>query len=298
MSRQTLTFLMQRLAEVGIRPKPQHGQNFLIDLNLLNVLVNAAQLEPTDVVLEVGTGTGSLTGLMAPHVAEVVTVEVDPQMHQLASEELIDATNVTLMLKDALAGKHKIDGELLDLLEAKLSVDPRRRLKLVANLPYHIATPLIANLLACRLTPQSMTVTIQKELGERIAAEPGTRDYSALSVWVQSQCDVEIVKIMPPSVFWPRPKVDSAIVRVVVDEAKRAAIADRERFHTFVRSLFLHRRKRLRGVLATLYKEQLSKPEIDAIMQQLGFDPTCRAEELPHADLQRLCEALPPTPGN
>jgi 16S rRNA (adenine1518-N6/adenine1519-N6)-dimethyltransferase len=289
---------MQRLAEVGIRPKPQHGQNFLIDLNLLNVLVNAAQLEPTDVVLEVGTGTGSLTGLMAPHVAEVVTVEVDPQMHQLASEELIDATNVTLLLKDALAGKHKIDGELLDLLEAKLSVDPRRRLKLVANLPYHIATPLIANLLACRLTPQSMTVTIQKELGERIVAEPGTRDYSALSVWVQSQCDVEIVKIMPPSVFWPRPKVDSAIVRVVVDDAKRAAIADRERFHTFVRSLFLHRRKRLRGVLATLYKEQLSKPEIDAIMQQLGFDPTCRAEELPHADLQRLCEALPPTPGN
>jgi 16S rRNA (adenine1518-N6/adenine1519-N6)-dimethyltransferase len=291
MPRQTLSFLMKRFAEVGIRPKAQHGQNFLIDLNLLDVLLDAAQLEPTDVVLEVGTGTGSLTAMMAPRVAEVVTVEVDPQMHQLASEELIDHRNVTLLQKDALRRKHEIDPELMKLLGEKLATDSRRRLKLVANLPYHIATPLVSNLLAGPLTPMSMTITIQKELGERICAEPGTRDYSALSIWVQAQCDCEIVRIMPPSVFWPRPKVDSAIVRIVLNEEKRAAIPDRERFHTFVRSLFLHRRKLLRGVLVSALSD-LSKGDVDAILGELDFEPTRRAEELSIAEMLRLSEAV------
>jgi 16S rRNA (adenine1518-N6/adenine1519-N6)-dimethyltransferase len=291
MARQTLSFLQHRLAEVGIRPKSQHGQNFLIDLNLLDVIVGAAKLEPTDVVLEVGTGTGSLTALMAPRVAGVVTVEVDPQMHQLASEELIDHRNVTLLLKDALRRKHQIDEELLELLAKKLAADPRRKLKLVANLPYHIATPLISNLLVGPVVPESMTVTIQKELAERICAEPGTSDYSALSVWVQSQCDAEIVRIMSPSVFWPRPKVDSAILRIVLNEEKRAAIPNRERFHGFVRSLFLHRRKLLRGVLVSAF-QHLTKPQVDAMLAELQFLPTQRAEELGVPDMIRLCEAV------
>lgn len=282
---------MQRFAEVGIRPKAQHGQNFLIDLNLLDVIVAAADLQPTDVVLEVGTGTGSLTALVAPRVAEVVTVEIDPQMHQLASEELIDHRNVTLLMKDALRSKHRLDDELLDLLRAKLAVDPRRRLKLVANLPYHIATPLISNLLAAEPTPTRMVVTIQKELAERICASPSTSDYSALSVWLQSQCDSEIVKYMAPSVFWPRPKVDSAILRILLNEEKRSRIPDREQFHAFVRSLFLHRRKLLRGVLVSAFK-QLTKPDVDAILAELGFAPTQRAEELNVPDMLRLCAAV------
>lgn len=292
MSRQTLTYLMRRFEEVGIRPKAQHGQNFLIDLNLLGLIASTAQIEPTDVVLEVGTGTGSLTALMAPQAAEVVTVEVDPQMHQLASEELIEHRNVTLLLKDALAGKHKIDPELIALLESKLAVDPERRLKLVANLPYHIATPLISNLLVGSLVPKTMTVTIQKELGERICAVPATKDYSALSVWVQCQCTAEIARVMAPSVFWPRPKVESAIVHIVVDPERRAAIPDLEYFHQFVRKLFLHRRKFLRGVLVANFKDQLSKSQIDELLAGLGFGESARAEELPYPDMLRLCEAI------
>lgn len=292
MTRQTLTFLMKRFEEVGIRPQSQHGQNFLIDLNLLDVLVEAAKLEPHDVVLEVGTGTGSLTALMAPRVAGVISVEVDPRMHQLASEELIDVRNVTLLHNDILKRKHQLEPEVIDLVRSKLAADPRRRLKLVANLPYHVATPLISNLLAAEPTPVTMTVTIQKELAERICAEPGTRDYSALSVWVQSQCDAELVRVLPPSVFWPRPKVDSAIIHIRLNEAKRAAIPDRAYFHTFVRSLFLHRRKFLRGVLVAAFKDRLSKSEIDEVLEPLGFGPTCRAEELSVADLLRLCEAF------
>ena len=292
MSRQTQTYLMRRFEEVGIRPKSQHGQNFLIDLNLLELIASTAALEPHDVVLEVGTGTGSLTAITAPQVAEVVTVEVDPQMHQLASEELFEHRNVTLLLKDALAGKHRLDPELLELLAAKTAVDPRRRLKLVANLPYHVATPLISNLLALPTPPTSMTVTIQKALAERIVAAPGTKDYGALSVWVQCQCRAEIARIMPPSVFWPRPKVESAILRIDVDDQRRQAIPDREYFHQFVRKLFLHRRKFLRGVLVAGYKDRLSKPRIDELLAQAGFDERARAEELPYDDLLRLCEAV------
>jgi len=292
MSRQTLSYLIRRLEEVGIRPKPHHGQNFLIDLNLLEMIASSAKLEPNDLVLEVGTGTGSLTARIAPQVAEVITVEVDPQMHQLASEELIDFTNVTQLRLDALAGKHRLEPELVALVERKLAVDPERRLKLVSNLPYHIATPLISNLLLSPIVPVSMTVTIQKEMAERICARPATKDYSALSVWIQSQCATEIVRVMAPTVFWPRPKVDSAIVRIVLEPERRALIPDLEFFHTFVRTLFLHRRKFLRGVLIANYKEWFSKPQIDALLAGLGYVETVRAEELPPEEILRLAEAV------
>jgi 16S rRNA (adenine1518-N6/adenine1519-N6)-dimethyltransferase len=292
MSRQTLSYLMRRLEEVGIRPKLQHGQNFLIDLNLLEMIASSGQLEPTDVVLEVGTGTGSLTARIAPQVAEVVTVEVDPQMYQLASEELIDFENVTQLRLDALAGKHRLEPQMVELVQRKLAVDPSRRFKLVANLPYHVATPLISNLLLSPIVPVLMAVTIQKEMAERICARPGTKDYSALSVWIQSQCTTEIVRIMAPSVFWPRPKVDSAIVRITLEPERRSAIPDLEYFHTFVRTLFLHRRKFLRGVLVANYKERFSKPEIDAVLAGLGYGETVRAEELPPEEILRLSEAF------
>ncbi|MCE9604380.1 MAG: 16S rRNA (adenine(1518)-N(6)/adenine(1519)-N(6))-dimethyltransferase RsmA [Planctomycetia bacterium] len=290
--RQTLSYLSKRLAEVGIKPKSKHGQNFLIDLNLLGIIAATAKLEPTDVVLEVGTGTGGLTALVAPQVAEVVTVEVDPQMHQLASEELIDCENVTLHLGDALESKHRVDEDVLDLLRAKLAVDPRRRLKLVANLPYNIATPLISNLLAGSLVPATMTVTIQKELAERICAAPSTKDYGALSVWVQSQCTAEVVRTMAPSVFWPQPKVDSAILQITLDEARRAKIFDLAYFHRFSRTLFMHRRKFLRSSLVASFKESLSKPEVDEVLRELGFGETSRAEELTVEQILRLAEAF------
>jgi len=291
-NRQTLSYLSKRLAEVGIKPKSKHGQNFLIDLNLLDIIAATAKLEPTDIVLEVGTGTGSLTSVVAPQVAEVVTVEVDPQMHQIASEELIDCENVTLHLGDALESKHEIDEDVLELLRSKLAVDPRRRLKLVANLPYNIATPLIANLLASPIVPATMTVTIQKELAERMCAEPSTKHYGSLTVWVQSQCTVEIVRMMAPTVFWPRPKVDSAILQITLDPTKRAAIFDLDYFHRFLPVLFMHRRKFLRSSLVASFKQALSKPEVDAILHELGFGESSRAEELSVEQILRLAEAF------
>lgn len=286
--RQTATFLKNRFEEVGIHPKSRHGQNFLIDLNLIDVLVNAADLGPKDVVLEVGTGTGALTGMMAAKTAAVVSVELDPQLHQLASEELFHCKNVTLLLQDALRNKNNIADSVIEAVQQKLTEIPDARFKLAANLPYNIATPLISNLLLTPITPVQMTVTIQKELAERIVAVPRTKDYSALSIWIQSLCKAEIVRILPPRVFWPRPKVDSAIINIFPDPERRAAIPDLPQYHTFVRSLFFHRRKFLRSVLIAAFKKELEKSHIDQVMDMALMGPETRAEELPVERIQEL----------
>jgi 16S rRNA (adenine1518-N6/adenine1519-N6)-dimethyltransferase len=290
--RQTVSFLLQRFQDAGIRPDTRHGQNFLIDLNLVQVLVDAAQLDRRDVVLEVGTGTGSLTAMLAQRAAAVVSVEISAELHQLAQEEMVDYDNVTLLHRDALKNKNRLDPVVLAQVASAMAGDPTRRLKLVANLPYNIATPVISNLLSTDITPCLMAVTIQKELADRITARPSTKDYSALSVWVQSQCDAEIVRVLPPTVFWPRPKVHSAIIRVVPQPAKRAQIPQLEFFHTFVRSLFLHRRKFLRSGLISAYKRELGKDMIDSVLTKLSLGTQARAEELDVSQLLELCEAV------
>src|SRR3954454_10219243 len=280
MPRQTKSFLLERFREMGIRPATRHGQNFLIDLNLVQIIIDSAELAPDDVVLEVGTGTGSLTALMAAKAAAVVTVEIDAHLFELASEQLIDLPNVTMLRLDALHNKNTIDDRVMNAIGEQLSAAPNRRFKLVANLPYNIATPLLSNLLLAGYVPHSMTVTIQKELAERITAQPSTKDYSALSVWIQSQCQAEIVRIMPPSVFWPAPKVSSAILRIVVDPERRARISDLRYFHQITKALFLHRRKFLRANVVAALKEHLNKEQIDALLDEMGFAPDTRTEQL------------------
>lgn len=288
---QTLSFLMQRFAEAGIRPKTQHGQNFLIDLNLQRLLVRTANLQPNDVVLEVGTGTGSLTAMIAPAVAAVVTVEMDPQLFQLASEELYQLPNVTMIQADALASKNRLNPQVIEAVEQKLAEGPDRVFKLVANLPFNVATPIITNLLTLPRPPATMTVTIQKEVADRLIAKPSTKDYGSLSVWVQCQCDVDVVRVLPPQVFWPRPKVHSAIVHITLQEERRAQIPDLASFHAFVRAIFIHRRKFLRAELANVLGKDTPKEKIDEMLRSLNLTGQERAEQLSVGQLLALCEA-------
>ncbi|WP_145434701.1 16S rRNA (adenine(1518)-N(6)/adenine(1519)-N(6))-dimethyltransferase RsmA [Lacipirellula limnantheis] len=290
MSRQTKSFLISRFREMGIRPATRHGQNFLIDLNLHRLIVDTANLDERDVVLEVGTGTGAITQLIAERAGAVVTVEIDGHMFDLASEMLLDFDNVTMLHVDALRNKNNFNPAVSEAVGAQLAAAPNRRLKLVANLPYNIATPILSNLLSWEHSPHSMVATIQKELGERMAAQPWSKDYSALSVWFQCQADVEIVRVMPPSVFWPEPKVDSAIVKVVIDPARRAAVPDLGYFHQFTKAIFLHRRKFLRANVVAAMKGTLDKAQVDEVMAEMGFAEDARTEQLDVATLLKLTE--------
>ena len=246
--RQTATYLSKRLAEAGLRPVSKYGQNFLIDLNLIDLIANSAELRKTDVVLEVGTGVGSLTSRLSDAAGAVLSVEIDMNLHQLASEELEGRTNVKLIQGDALRNKNALRGDLMELInDAMARIGDPARFLLVANLPYNIATPIISNLLHQTPPPDAMVVTIQKELGDRIVAGPGTKDYGALSIWIQAMCRAEIIRILGPKVFWPRPNVDSAVIRLDLEKDRRDTIPDLDYFHQTVRALFFHRRKFLRS---------------------------------------------------
>mgnify|MGYP000024875428 CR=1 FL=1 len=290
--RQTLSFLRERFAAAGIRPNTDLGQNFLIDLNLLRVLVERADLSPQDVVLEIGSGSGSLTSMLAERAAYVISVEIDPRLHALAQQLVGQKANVCLLCQDALKSKNRLHPQILESLKQALEAAPGRRFKLVANLPYNVATPVITNLLALDVPPVSMTATVQREVAERIVARPGSKDYGSLSVWVQSQCRVSIERVIPPQAFWPRPKVFSAIIHLEIDMKRRSQISDLDFFHACVRGLFLHRRKFLRTQILSVLGRGVSKEEVDGLLRELGVDPQSRAEQLSVEQLINLAGAI------
>lgn len=278
--RQTRSHLMELFKEHGFNPRNHLGQNFLIDINIIEFIVREGQLTSYDVVLEVGTGTGGMTMFMIEEAAHVVSVEIDRNMHMLASSLMEDADNVSLLNTDALRNKNNLSKDVLGEVQKQLDAHPGSQLKLVANLPYSVATPVVSNLVATDLPWSRMIVTIQLELGERMAAAPGTSNYGALSVWLQAQCRVKVIKRLAPSVFWPRPKVHSAVVRLSPDEERKSKIINRPFFQDFVRRLFHHRRKLLRTVLVGMYSKQLKKPEVDALLSLFPFETETRAEDL------------------
>jgi 16S rRNA (adenine1518-N6/adenine1519-N6)-dimethyltransferase len=293
--RQTRTYLMSLFERHGMHPRHDLGQNFLIDLNLHDFIIEAADPGPDDVVLEVGTGTGALTSAMVDLAAAVVSVEYDPRVFQIAGELPGNRRNLTLINRDALKNKNHIADEVLAAVETELAKPGEtgpRRLKLVANLPYNVATPVISNIIATELPWSRMVVTIQYELAERMAAAAGSSQYSALTAWLQAQCQVRLLKKLGPSVFWPRPQVDSAVVLIEPDEAARARIVDRAFLHDFLRDVFTQRRKRMRGVVASMYRDRIDKPAVDEAFTESGIAIEARAEELPPADLVRFANAL------
>jgi 16S rRNA (adenine1518-N6/adenine1519-N6)-dimethyltransferase len=290
--RQTRTHLIELFKQHGFNPRGDLGQNFLIDLNIIEFVVREAELMKQDVVLEVGSGTGGMTTFMAVEAGHVVSVEYDTNMFELASEQTADYDNVTLLNVDALQTKNRIQPVVIDEVQKRLKEIPGSGLKLVANLPYNIATPLISNLVATELPWERIVATIQLELAERMIATPGRGKYSALSVWLQAQAKVKLIKRMSPKVFWPRPAVDSAIVKITPQPEKRERISDRDFFHDFVRRVFHQRRKLLRGVVCGMYRKQLSKPAVDALLAEEGLTTESRAEEMEVDQLVSLSNRL------
>lgn len=287
---------MQLFKQFGFNPRSDLGQNFLIDINLIEFAVRAADITKEDVVLEVGTGTGGMTTFLAEEAGKVISVEIDRNMFALATAATEHCENVTLINQDILKNKNTIAPEITELLTKLMDEQPESDLKLVANLPYSVATPVISNLVASDLPWQKMVCTIQLELGEKMIAEPGSSNYGALSVWMQSQCNVKILRRLGPKVFWPRPGVDSAIISIWRHDRRGDRIVDKKFFLDFLRRMFHHRRKLMRSVLVRMYSKQLSKPEVDELIQQQELDSETRAETLDVLTLvklgNRFCEAI------
>ena len=290
--RQTLSYIRHLLQSRGIQPKNKLGQNFLVDLNLLDLIAQTAELSSQDAVLEVGTGTGSLTAKLSDHAGAVVSVEIAADFHNMASRMLAGRANVTLLHADVLERKNEINPDVFHAWAVAASKHGCSQRKLVANLPYAIATPVIGNLLISEVPIERMVVMVQWELAERMMALPSTKEYSSLAVLIQSLADVQIVRQLGPQVFWPMPKVDSAIVLIKPNAEKRRLVPDAVRFRAFLRDLYTHRRKNLRQAIAGWPSGKKDKKEIDIKLAELGIDGSVRAESLDLEQHRRLCAAF------
>ncbi len=284
---QTLTEIRGLLALAGLAPQHSLGQNFLYDLNLMRKLVGAGEVGSTDTVLEVGPGTGSLTECLLARGATVVAVEIDRGLQDLLRARLGGEARFRLVAGDALAGKHRVSPAVVEALRAA-PPRPGGHYKLVANLPYQVATPLLLELLLGEVSFERLVCTIQKEVGERLVAEAGTEAYGVVSVLTASLADVELVARVPPTAFWPQPKVESVMIRVRPKPSDTRPVADVAAFAALVQRAFQQRRKMLRRVLA-----EMGPAAMEAWLAAAGVSATSRPEDLTPAQWRRLFAALP-----
>lgn len=284
---QTQTEIRQILAAAGLAPQHRLGQHFLIDLNLLRKLVAAADLNPADTVLEVGAGTGSLTELLLEQGARVVGVEIDHGLQAVLRQRLGTHPRFTLIQADALASKHEVNPFVLNVLREQ-PPDAGGAYKLVANLPYQIATPLLIDLLLVTPRFERLTCTIQREVGERLVAEPRTDAYGPASVITQTFAAVHPIAIIPPGAFWPRPRVESIMLSLRPQVPEPPGVDDARGFAEFVQRCFQQRRKMLRRILGVEDEGPLR-----LAFQRARVSPEARPEELSPRAWRMLFAAVP-----
>ncbi|MEM1109117.1 MAG: 16S rRNA (adenine(1518)-N(6)/adenine(1519)-N(6))-dimethyltransferase RsmA [Planctomycetota bacterium] len=273
---QTLTEIKQLLAAHGLRPKHKFGQNFLHDGNHMARIMAAADLSPGDVVLEVGPGTGALTERLLDEGATVIASEIDTDLEPVLRGQLASAGDrFNLVMGDVLANKREINPALVAQING-------RPFKLIANLPYNIASPLLANLVVDHPDMSDAVVMIQKEVADRLAADPGGKDYGPLGILIQALCEVRTVGTLPPACFWPPPKVASAVVHLRRRETP--ITDDPPALSNLLQTLFTKRRKQLGSILG----RDTALPD--------GIDPNARPESLTVEQLVVLSRALAEKP--
>lgn len=270
---QSLAQIRALLASRGLSPKRSLGQNFLADQNLIAKLVAASRIDPGERVLEVGPGTGTLTEALLDAGARVLACELDDALADLLRERLGGREGFTLVHGDALADKRTLNADLA----ARLGDEP---FKLVANLPYGCATPLLSTLLLRYRACVALAVTVQKELGDRLLASSGGREFGPMSVIAQASCEVEKVAHLPPACFWPRPQVDSAMV---VLTRRPEPLCDPHALSRVCAALFRQRRKRIAKPLRELLGDR---------QPPAGVSPDMRAEEVSLEAFCRLASAV------
>jgi len=284
--------IIAALRQRRIHLKKSLGQNLLIDHNLLELIVREGGVDRSDAVLEVGAGSGLLTRHLAGMAGHVIAVEIDPQLVPLFHEHTSGLDNIDLLQCDVLASKSKLNPAVVAAMEKAMRLPGIQRLKCVANLPYSVSTIVIPLLLEGPLPVELMVFTVQKEVCDRLAAGPGTKDYGSLSVIVQAHASVDAVRVLGPKVFLPEPQVDSAIVRITPNDDIMRGISDYAAFAEVARGLFLHRRKKAIGSLELLERFRGSRERLAAAFRAAGVDESARADQLSVQQIVRLANAI------
>ena len=276
---QTKRQIQQLLTSAGASPKKRLGQHFLIDLNLMRLLVDSANINSNDIVLEVGCGTGSLTEALIERAGMVLAVELDRTLSEITKTQLVNAENVEVINADILENKNTLSRTVTNSLESARK-KYHGRILLVANLPYNAASPTILNLVTGSTVADAMFVTVQKEVADRMIAAPASSDYGTLSIFLSAVGHVKTIRVLKPTVFWPQPQVDSVMVSFVRDRAKLKRIENMELFSQTVHLFMGHRRKTLTAC-SKLARGELAKidnwPEIFEIC---SINPAQRPEQL------------------
>lgn len=249
------------------------GQNFITDRNVIEKIIEGAQIGPDDMVIEIGPGIGVLTAAAAEQAARVVAIEIDSKLIPILSETLAGYDNIRIVNQDVL--KTDING-IID--EERSAGAFTGKVKILGNLPYYITTPIIMGILENGTEAESITIMMQKEVADRIKAAPGDKTYGALSVAVQYYCTAEQVAVVPKEVFIPRPKVDSSVLHLSIRSERAVELTDEKTFFACIKHGFGQRRKTLLNSLTGV--NGLSKDEVRAVLQEAGIDPVRRAETL------------------
>lgn len=286
--------LRARLDRLGLKPSVRRGQNFLLDQNQLAFIVETARPGPNDVVLEVGPGSGFLTRRLAKTGALVLAVEIDKGLLPLAAEETKGLPNVIYHLGDILAGKNALNPEAMDRLAELLTLKREQPgaaespsepvLKSVSNLPYSAGTPFIMNLLTSPLPWTTGVFLLQKEVAERLGAAPGGKEYGAISIGAALAGTATLERIVPPGAFWPRPKVDSAVVRMEFLPAGERAEIPWRGIRRIASAVFSARRKILKNALKGVFRDR----DAADVLKEAELDPECRGETLTPHEFARL----------
>ena len=271
------------LKKYGFRFQKRYGQNFLIDSHILEKIIEAAEITKEDMVLEIGPGIGTMTQYLAEHAREVVAVEIDKTLIPILEDTLSAYDNVTVINEDIL----KVDIEAL-----AREKNGNRPIKVVANLPYYITTPIIMGLFESHTPLASITIMVQKEVADRMQAGPGTKDYGALSLAVQYYAKPEIMINVSPGCFIPKPNVGSAVIRLTRYEQNPVQVKDEDFLFLLIRAAFGQRRKTLVNSLTNASFLSLSKEEILHALSEMGVSETVRGEALTLEAFAKLSNLL------
>lgn len=252
--------------------KKSLGQNFLIDVNILENIIKHAGIDKETAVIEIGPGIGALTEQLAIHAEQVVAYEIDQRLLPILNHTLQDYTNIHVIHQDILKA------DVSQMIKERFR--PNQPVQLVANLPYYITTPILMKLLQEKLPLSSITVMIQKEVADRMAAAPNSKAYGSLSLAVQYYTEAEVVMTVPKSVFMPQPNVDSSILKLTLRENPPIEVADEDFLFSLIRASFVQRRKTLRNNLNRFLKDKYDKEDISSILAAAGIDGSRRGESL------------------